>query len=279
MFHQLLYHLSLPSLIESMRIQWLSEKELKKIADSVTKGYSVKPFIPIVPPVLVRPDVMTKMARLTEQDKDERYYLPKDDLYLVGSAEHTLGPMHMDETFNEDDLPVRYLGFSTSFRRESGSYGQDTRGVLRVHQFDKIEMESFTLPEESTKEQDFIVAIQEKLVQALKISYQVVMISTGDMGNPDARQIDIECWMPGQGKYRETHTSDLMTDYQTRRLNTKVRRKDGRIEFAHTNDATAFAIGRTLIAILENYQQEDGSVKVPEVLQKYIGVEVIRRRG
>ncbi len=254
-----------------------SERELKRMADSVVKGYSAKPFIPVVPPVMVRPDAMTKMARLTEQDKDERYYLPKDDLYLVGSAEHTLGPMHMDEIFNEDDLPIRYLGFSTSFRRESGSYGQDTRGVLRVHQFDKIEMESFTLPENSIKEQHFIVVIQERLVQELKIPYQVVAICTGDMGKPDARQIDIECWMPGQDKYRETHTSDLMTDYQTRRLNTKLRRKNGKLEFVHTNDATAFAIGRIIIAILENYQEEDGSVKIPKVLQKYMGIRVIKR--
>lgn len=255
-----------------------AEKELKKIADSIVSGYSAKPFIPIIPPVMVRPDVMTKMARLAEQDKDERYYFPKDDLYLVGSAEHTLGSMHMDEVFNEEDLPIRYLGFSTSFRRESGSYGQDTRGVLRVHQFDKIEMESFTLATDSVKEQDFIVAVQEKLVQALKIPYQVVKISTGDMGKPDARQIDIECWMPGQSKYRETHTSDLMTDYQARRLNTRLRRKDGTTEFVHMNDATAFAIGRTIIAILENYQREDGSIEIPKVLQPYMhGLKEILR--
>ncbi len=248
-----------------------SEKELKKIAGSIEKGYSATPFIPIVPPVMVRSEIMTKMARLSEQDKDERYFLPKDDLYLVGSAEHTMGPMHMDEILEEKNLPLRYIGFSTSFRREAGSYGQDTRGVFRVHQFDKLEMESFTLPEDSVREQDFIVAIQEHLVRALKISYQVVAICTGDMGRPDARQIDLECWMPGQGKYRETHTSDLMTDYQSRRLNTKVRRKDGRLEFVHMNDATAFAIGRTLVAILENYQQKDGSVKIPEALQVYMG--------
>ncbi len=255
-----------------------SEKELKKIADSIEKSYPATPFIPIVPPVMIRPEVMTKMARLSEQDKDERYYLSKDDLYLVGSAEHTMGSMHMGETFEEKNLPLRYLGFSTSFRREAGSYGQDTRGVLRVHQFDKLEMESFTVPEDSVKEQDFIVAIQELLVQALEIPYRVVMISTGDMGRPDARQIDIECWMPGQGKYRETHTSDLMTDYQTRRLNTKVRRKDGHLELVHMNDATAFAIGRTLIAILENYQQADGSVRVPKILQPYtFGIKEIRR--
>lgn len=253
----------------------ISEKIIKKIADSIEKGYSDKVFIPIIPPAMIRPDVFKKMARLSEADKEERYYLPKDDLYLIGSAEHTLGPLHMNEIIDERNLPIRYLGFSTSFRREAGSYGKDTRGIFRVHQFDKIEMECFTTPENSKKEQDFILALQEYLVQSLKIPYQVVMLCTGDTGGPDARQIDIECWMPGQDRYRETHTSDLMTDYQARRLNTKLRRKNGELEFVHMNDATAFAIGRTLIAILENYQQKDGSVKVPEALQKYCGFTVI----
>ena len=217
------------------------------------------------------------MARLTEDDKDERYYLEKDDLYLVGSAEHTLGPLHMKETLFEKDLPKRYIGFSTSFRREAGSYGKDTRGILRVHQFDKLEIESFTTGENALLEQEFIVAIQEYLMQSLKIPYQVVFIATGDMGKPDARQFDIESWMPGQNKYRETHTSDLMGDYQARRLNTRVRFKDGTKEFVHMNDATVFAIGRMLIAILENYQKKDGSVKIPAVLQKYVGIKDIKK--
>lgn len=227
-------------------------------------------FIPVVPPVMIRPDVFTKMARLTDYDKDERYYLSVDDLYLVGSAEHTLGPLHMDETLAEDKLPLRYVGFSTSFRREAGSYGKDTHGIFRVHQFDKVEMESFTAPGESVKEHDFIVSLQERFMQMLKIPYRVVLISTGDMGKPDARQADLEAWLPGQGRYRETHTADLMTDYQARRLNTKVRRKDGTTEFAHMNDATAFAIGRTLIAIIENHQQKDGTVEIPEALKQFM---------
>ncbi len=147
-----------------------------------------------------------------------------------------------------------------------------------MHQFDKIEILSFTKPEDSQKEQNFFVAIQEYLVQSLKIPYQVVKICSGDMSYPDARQIDIECWLPGQKKYRETHTSDLMTDYQARRLGTRLRRRDGKLEFVHMNDATAFAIGRTLIAILENYQQKDGSVKVPKVLQKYTGFKEIKKK-
>lgn len=251
-------------------------KILKKIADSVEKGYSAKPFIPVLPPVMIKPEVFTRMARLNDDDKDERYYLPGDDLYLIGSAEHTLGPLHMDETINEKEFPIRYAGFSPSFRREAGSYGKDTRGIIRVHQFNKIEMESFTLPENSIKEQNFIVAIQEYLVKSLKLPYQVVMICTGDMGKPDARQIDIETWMPSQNKYRETHTSDLMTDYQARRLNTKARRGSGKTEFVHMNDATAIAMSRIPVAIIENYQQKDGSIKVPLVLQKYAGIKIIK---
>jgi len=189
--------------------------------------------------------------------------------------------MYMDETLKENDFPLRYIGFSTAFRREAGSYGKDTKGILRVHQFDKLEMESFSLPENSLKEQDFIVAIQEYLMQSLKLPYQVVAICTGDMGGPDYRQIDIETWMPGQNKYRETNTSDLMNDYQSRRLNTKVKRSDGKTEFVHMNDATAFAIGRTLIAVIENGQQADGSVVVPEALRKYMpgNLEVIKAKS
>ncbi len=269
------------ALLEFALVQYVlsvlaQEKLLKKIADSVEKGYSPKPFIPIVPPVMIRPDVFRKMGRLAEQDKEERYYLQKDDLYLIGSAEHTLGPLHMDETIQEEVLPLRYLGFSTAFRREAGSYGKDMKGILRVHQFDKLEMESFCIPEDSLKEQNFFVAVQEYLMQGLQLPYQVVNVCTGDMGKPDARQIDIETWLPGQGKYRETHSADLMQDFQARRLNIKVRRKDGKTEFTHMNDATAFAIGRTIIAILENYQQKDGSVKIPKILQQYIGKSEIK---
>lgn len=251
------------------------EKVLKTIADSVGYDFGGKTFIPVLPPVLIKPDVYTRMGRLDPTVVDERYYLPKDDIYLIGSAEHTLGPLHMDQILEERDLPIRYIGYSTAFRREAGAYGKDVRGILRVHQFDKLEMETFTVPENSQKEQDFIVAIQEYLMQQLGIPYRVVLICTGDMTLPDARQIDIEAWIPSQNMYRETHTSDLMTDYQSRRLNTKVRIKN-KIEYVHMNDATAFAIGRTLIAILENYQRKDGSVKIPEVLVPFTGFEVIK---
>jgi len=255
----------------------LTNKEiLGSIADKIEKGYSSKPFVPVLPPAMLRPDILKKMARLYPGDEEERYYLPKDDLYLAGSAEHTLGPMHMDEIIPEDKFPLRYIGFSTSFRREAGSYGKDVRGIFRVHQFDKLEIESFTLPEHSIKEQDFIVAIQEYLMRALAIPYRAVAICTGDTGKPDARQIDIEAWIPSEKRYRETHTSDLMTDYQARRLNTRVKRKNGETQFVHMNDATAFAIGRILIAIIENYQTQEGAIKVPAVLVKFTGFEEIK---
>lgn len=247
---------------------------LKKILEPLDHDYSSKAFIPVVPPVMIKPEVMAKMARL--EPKEERYYIPQADLYLIGSAEHSLGPLHMGETLRELDLPVRYVGFSTSFREEAGTYGKDTQGILRVHQFDKVEMEAFTVAENSVKEQDFFVAIQEHLMQNLGIPYQVMQICSGDMGGPDFRQIDINSWLPGQSKYRETHTSDLMTDYQARRLNTKVQR-GGKTEFVHMNDATAFAIGRTIIAIMENYQQEDGSIVIPEVLRKWMGKDKITK--
>jgi seryl-tRNA synthetase len=245
-----------------------NEKILKKIIKTSDLNVKPTPFVPVIPPVLIQEEVMQKMARL--EPKEERYHIPNDNLYLVGSAEHTIGAMYMDEVLQVDKMPIRYIGFSTAFRREAGSYGKDTKGITRIHQFDKLEMESFTLPDDSVAEQDFIVAIQEYLVKSLDLPYQVVAICTGDMGAPDARQIDIETWMPGQEKYRETHTSDMMTDYQARRLGTKVRLKSGSLEFVHMNDATAFA-GRTIIAILENYQTKEGTVKVPKVLSKYMG--------
>ncbi len=181
-----------------------------------------------------------------------------------------MGPMHMDEVLREDELPLRYFAFTPAFRREAGSYGKDTRGILRLHQFDKIEMESFALPEQGLAEQELFVAIQEHLLQQLGVPYQVMQICTGDMGGPDARQIDIECWMPGQNRYRETHTSDMMTDYQARRLNTRVKRAAGEHQFVHMNDATCIAMGRLLIAIMENFQEADGTVRIPEVLRPWM---------
>ena len=242
---------------------------LKKIAEQSNISVNAFAFIPVIPPVFIRPVVQLKMARY--MTPEEHYLFPNDDLMLIGSAEHTLGSMHMNKIFDEKDLPIRYAGYSTAFRREAGAAGKDTNGILRQHQFDKLEMEVFSLPENSIQEQNFLVAIQEHVMQTLKLPYQIVSVCTGDMGFPDNRQLDLETWMPGQNKYRETHSADSMGGFQARRLNTRVRRSDGKIEPVHTNDATVVAIGRTLIAIIENYQQADGSIKIPEVLRKYMG--------
>jgi seryl-tRNA synthetase len=250
-----------------------SREELQKIITKAGLKIDPKPFVPVIVPLMMRSQVMNRMARL--DPIEERYYFEKDDMVLIGSAEHTLGPLHMDETIPEEKLPLRYVAFSPAFRREAGAAGKDTRGILRQHQFDKIEMESFTKPEDGFAEQDLFVAIQEEVMQRLNLPYQVMLICTGDMGFPDQRQFDIEAWMPGQEKYRETHTSDYVGGFQSRRLMTKVKRADGKSEPVHMNDATAAAVGRMLIAILENYQNEDGTVTIPEVLRSYIGKERI----
>ncbi len=260
-----------------------SRETLKEIADRAGLAIDPKPFIPAIVPVFMHSQVMNRMARL--DPIEDRYYFERDDLVLIGSAEHTLGPLHMDETLSEDMLPVRYVGYSTAFRREAGAAGKDTRGILRQHQFDKVEMESFTLPEDGMREQDFMVALQEHLMRELGIPYRVISVCTGDMGFPDQRQVDIEAWMPGQegeggvlGRYRETHSADYTGGFQARRLKTRVRRADGTLEPVHMNDATVFAIGRTLIAIMENCQQEDGSILIPKVLQPRMGKEKIQKR-
>ncbi len=252
-----------------------NEDILERIKNDAGLNVSTKPFIPVIPPVFIKPAVMNRMARL--EPKEERYHTEADDLYLIGSAEHTLGAIHMDEIIPVEKLPIRYAGYSTAFRREAGAAGKDTRGILRMHQFDKLEMESFCVPEQSYQEQDFLVAIQEHIMTKLGLSTRVVICCTGDMGDPDHRHLDLETWMPGQNKYRETHSADLMTSYQSRRLNTRFKRKDDKPDFVHMNDATAVAIGRTLIAIMENFQQADGSIKIPEVLQKYMGKSVITK--
>lgn len=260
-------------LLQFALIQWVlatvgDESVIGEVIAKNELAVPNKPFVPVLPPMMITPEMFFGMARL--EPREERYYIPDDNLFLIGSAEHTLGSMHAGEQFAEAELPLRYIGYSTSFRREAGSYGKDTKGILRQHQFDKLEFQSFTVGEKSKPEQDLLVALQEHLMQQLNLPYQVVAVCTGDMGGPDVRQIDLEAWMPGQDTYRETHSADLMGEYQTRRLGTKVKRDSGEKEFVHTNDATAFALGRTLIAIIENNQQEDGTIAVPEVLQPYM---------
>jgi len=230
---------------------------------------STKPFMPILPPYMIKTAPYDAMDRL--EPREDRYKIEGEDLWLQGSAEHVLGSMHAGEIFEEADLPVRYLGYATSFRKEAGTYGKDMEGILRMHQFDKLEMETFTTAEKSHDEHRLLVAIQEYMLKALELPYQVIKKCTFDIGKPNAAGVDMEVWLPGQGKYRETHTADYMTDYQARRLQTRVRRANGELELIHTNDATAFAIGRLLIAIIENGQTADAKVKIPTVLQNYLG--------
>jgi len=232
-------------------------------------------FIPVLPPVLMKPEMMEAMGYV-ERGGEEIYFLEKDNLFLVGTSEQIIGPMHAGEVFEENELPKRYVGFSSCFRREAGSYGKDTRGIFRVHQFDKLEMFSFTLPEKSKEEHQLMLSLEEKLMQALKIPYQIVQICAGDLGDPAAAKYDIEAWIPSQKKYRETHSTSNCTDFQARRLNIRYKDGVGRLNFVHTLNGTALAMGRIIIAILENYQQKDGTILLPEALQKYLSFKAIK---
>lgn len=256
--------------IEQFVINTLTDPaKIKEIAEGAgLEHISMKPFVPVLPPLMIKTEAYDQMDRLEPQD--DRYKIEGEELWLQGSAEHVLGSMHAGEIFDEADLPVRYLGFATSFRKEAGTYGKDMEGIIRMHQFDKLEMESFSTADTSYDEHLFFIAVQEYLLSTLKLPYHVLQKVTGDIGKPDARGIDMEVWLPGQQKYRETHTADYMTDYQARRLNTRVRRGET-IELVHTNDATAFALGRCMVAIIENYQTAEGHVTIPEVLRPYFG--------
>lgn len=247
--------------------QLSDETVLHQIAEDANLKVSTKPFVPVFPPLMIKTDVYDAMDRL--EPREDRYKIEGEELWLQGSAEHVLGSMHKDEILPEADLPIRYLGYATSFRREAGTYGKDMEGIIRMHQFDKLELESLTVAEESRDEHLFMIAIQEYLMQQLKLPYRVLHKCTVDIGKPNARGVDLEVWLPGQGKYRETHTADYMTDYQARRLNTRVRRANGDVELIHTNDATAFS-QRPLIGILENFQTAEGDVIIPEVLRPYM---------
>lgn len=248
--------------------QLTNQAVLQRIIDENSLSVSARPFVPVLPPAVAKTDVYDATGRLNKEE--QTYKLADDDLWLNASAEHTMAPMYLGEILDEKDFPLRYVGYTTAFRREAGTYGKDTEGILRLHQFNKLEMESFNLPEQSMNEHLFMVAIQEYLMQQLGLPYQVIMKCTADIGGPNARGVDINAWLPGQNKYRETHTADLITDYQARRMQTRVRRSSGEVQFVHTNDATAFS-QRPLIAIIENYQTADGHVRVPAVLKPYMG--------
>ena len=259
-----------------------NEKNIQKIIKENKLSIVPKPFIPVIPPVLIKPESMEAMGYV-ERGGEEIYFIEKDKLYLVGTSEQSIGPMHMNESFNKAVLPPRHISFSTCFRREAGSYGKDTKGILRVHQFDKLEMFITCAPETSDDEHKLLLAIEEKLMQALELPYRVLNIAAGDLGDPAAAKYDIEVWLPGQpstdsgqekGQYRETHSTSNTTDYQARRLNVKYKPEG---KFVHMLNGTAFAIGRILIAIIENYQTKKGTVKVPKALQKYVGLKEIIR--
>jgi seryl-tRNA synthetase len=230
-----------------------------------------KGFVPVVPPVLVREEAMYGTGFLPT-DEAQIYVTREDDLYLVGTSEVSLAGLHQGEILEPGDLPRRYVGYSTCFRREAGAHGKDTRGIFRVHQFDKVEMYSFTDPGASWDEHDFLLSCEEEIVQALDIPYRVVNVCTGELGAPAAKKFDIEAWLPGQERYRELTSCSNTTDYQARRLECRVRTEEGNRP-VHTLNGTACAIGRTLIALLENHQREDGTVAVPEALHPHLPEE------
>ena len=238
-----------------------------------------KGFTPVIPPVLVREEAMYGSGFLPT-DEVNIYVTQPDELYLVGTSEVSLAAFHMNEILDERDLPIRYAGYSTCFRREAGSYGKDLGGMFRVHQFDKVEMFSFARPEDSWNEHEFMVGIEEQIVGNLELPYRVVNIAAGDLGSAAAKKYDIEVWLPGQNRYRELTSCSNYVDYGARRAQTRVRREAGDIEVLHTLNGTATAIGRTIIAILENGQQADGSVALPKVLHQFLpeGLRELRPR-
>jgi seryl-tRNA synthetase len=230
-------------------------------------------FTPMIPPVLVRDEALVGTGFFPEA-REQVYEVPKDELFLVGTAEVPLAAYHGDEIFQPEQLPIRYAGFSTCFRRESGTYGRDTASIFRVHQFDKVEMFVFIDPQASADEHDRLLEVEESLVRELEIPYRVVNVAAGDLGASATKKYDIEAWFPGQQRYREITSCSNTTDYQARRL--KVRqRTDGGNQIVHTLNGTACAVGRTILTLLENHQQGDGSVVIPKALRDYTGFDVI----
>jgi len=232
-------------------------------------------FTFVIPPVLVKKEVERAMGYVEHGDWREMYETKEDGLVLVSSSEHSVIPRHKDETLSKDDLPVRYVNFSTCFRREAGSYGKDTRGMFRVHQFNKVEMNMYTLPDVQISDSmtQSLLKIQEELMQSLNLPYKITASCTGDLPFPNRRMYDLNTWFPGQDRYRETHSCSNCTDFQTRRLNIQVD-LGGETEFVHALNATGIT-DRVLLAILENYQQEDGSIEIPDPLRDYMGKDLI----
>lgn len=233
-----------------------------------------KGFSPIIPPTIISDDTMKALGYMENGGNEDMFHIEGENKVLVGTAEQSIVPMHKDELLQIQDKPLRYIGFSSSFRKEAGSYGKDTRGILRVHEFHKVEMVSYVAEGMDDQEHEFLLSIEEELWKELGIPYQVVKMCTGDLGFPATRKYDIEAWIPTQEKYREVTSTSTTSDFQARRLNIRYKSQDEK-KYAQILNGTAFAIGRTIIAILENYQQEDGSVVVPEVLRKYTGFDRI----
>ena len=232
-------------------------------------------FVPVVPPVLVRGEAMFGTG-FFPTDEAQVYRCADDDLYLAGTAEVPIASMHAREMLPAERMPRRYVGYSTCFRREAGTYGRDTRGIIRVHQFDKAEMFSFCFPEDSDDEHQRLLAHEEAIWQALEIPYRLLEICAGDLAAPNYRKFDIEAWLPGTGRWLEVTSCSNDIDYQARRLQVRTKR-DAATVVVHTLNGTAVAVGRAIVALLENHQQADGSVRIPEALQPYTGFDVISR--
>lgn len=232
---------------------------------------SDKGFKPTIPPVLVRENALYGTGFFPD-DAEQVYEIPNDDLYLVGTSEVPLAALHSNEILDTATLPIRYAGFSTCFRREAGTYGKDTTGIFRVHQFDKVEMFSFCDPEKSEEEHKFILSVEEELLQALEIPYRVVDVCAGDLGSSASKKYDIEAWIPSQQAYREVTSCSNTTDFQARRLNIRGK-ADGETNVLHTLNGTAIAVGRILIALIENNQTEDGKVEFSDSVAEIIGVK------
>ncbi len=241
------------------------EFALVRWAMEVLSGHG---FEPVIPPVLVREEALYGTGFLPDTEQ-QIYRLADDDLYLVGTSEVALASIHREEILGAGDLPRRYAGFSPCFRREAGAAGKDTRGLFRVHQFDKVEMFSFVEPSASEEEHERILSIEEELMQALEIRYRVVNIAAWDLGASAAKKYDVEAWLPGQGAYRELTSCSNTTDFQARRLGARYRAEDGSVRFMHTLNGTATAVGRTIIAVVENGQRDDGTIEIPSVLHAY----------
>jgi seryl-tRNA synthetase len=253
------------ALLELALVQWVMGK------------LTAAGFTPVVPPVLVREQAMED-AGFFPTDRHQVYEVDGGELFLVGTSEIPLSALHRGEIVESEQLPIRYAGFSSCFRREAGTYGKDTRGIFRVHQFDKVEMFAFTSPRESWDELDSLLAVQESIVAGLGLPYRVVNIATGDLGAAAAKKYDLEVWLPSEGRYRELTSASNYTDYSARRLGTRLRGEKG-TELVHTLNGTACAVGRTLVALLEHYQRPDGSFAVPEVLIPWCGFERVEPRA